>query len=88
MTNSVKTFLEKLNLVLVFFFGRSWKTSISGYITIVATVIYAQPELVSFLPDPTEEAAKNISGIIALASGLIFARTTKDESKKDQTNEI
>lgn len=61
-------------------FGANWKTSISGLVTVAATVISAKPDLIAFLPDSIEGTTSGIAGLIAAISAGYFALNTKDKN--------
>lgn len=61
-------------------FGVNWRTSLSGYITVAAVAIAANPLSIDFLPDELEKYIKGIAGLIALVSGTAMVRNAKDRN--------
>ncbi len=61
-------------------FGINWRTSLSGYITLVSVAIAANPLSIDFLPDELEKYIKGFAGLIALISGTAMVHNTKDRN--------
>ena len=61
-------------------FGVNWRTSLSGYVTLVAVAIVMNPLSLDFLPDEIEKYLKGIAGLIALISGAAVTHNMKDRS--------
>ena len=68
-----------MNSFFTFIFGANWRTTISGWITVLASAIAVNPGLVAFLPDTTRHFVIGISGLLAVISGGTFAYHTKDK---------
>ena len=64
-----------MNLIL----GANWRTSLSGWIAILASAISLNPNLVTFLPERFRETIIGVAGLIAVVSGGAFAFTAKDK---------
>jgi hypothetical protein len=62
------------------FFGANWRTSLSGWLTILAGAIYVQPQIVSFLPDRWQPTVVGLAGLVTIGSGGTFAHLVKDRS--------
>jgi len=55
-------------------------SSIMGYLTTLALVIYLNPTSVDFLPPAVQSYVKGIAGLVALASGLTLSRVMVNET--------
>ena len=83
-----------MNTFFTFIFGANWRTTISGWITVLASSIAVNPGLVAFLPDATRNYVTGMAGLLAVISGGTFAYHTKDKqvtggpNQNDSTNPI
>ncbi len=62
------------------FLGENWRTTIWGFVTIVAGVITYNPELVSFLPEPIKGYAVGFSGLVTVIAAGGFVAHAKDKN--------
>ena len=60
----------------------NWKTTISGWLTLIAVAIHSEPSLVAFLPGQWRDTVAGIAGIVAAVSGATFAVVAKDSDHK------
>ena len=67
-----------MNSFFIFIFGANWRTTLSGWITILASSIAVNPGLVAFLPDAMRHYVIGMAGLLAVISGGTFAFHTKD----------
>ena len=58
--------------------GANWRTTLSGWIAVLASAIAINPNLVSFLPEAARNYVTGIAGIVAILSGGTFAAQAKD----------
>lgn len=58
--------------------GPNWRTSLSGYITLGAVSLVAQPDLISFLPLAIQSYILGIAKIVMVISGGTFVTCAKD----------
>ena len=66
---------EGMNTIL----GANWRTTLSGWIAVLASAVAVNPDLLSFLPEPARHLATSVAGFIAVASGGAFATQAKDK---------
>ena len=59
--------------------GANWRTTLSGWIAVLASAIAVNPTLIAFLPERFREPITGIAGLIAVLSGGTFAYTAKDK---------
>jgi hypothetical protein len=60
-------------------FGANWRTTLSGWIAILASAIAVNPKLVEFLPESIRSTITGVAGLIAVVSGGTFAYSAKDK---------
>lgn len=60
-------------------FGANWRTTLSGWIAVLASAIAVNPTLIAFLPERFREPITGIAGLIAVLSGGTFAYAAKDK---------
>lgn len=58
--------------------GANWRTTLSGWIAVLASAIAINPALVAFLPETVRNYVTGFAGIIAVISGGTFAAQAKD----------
>jgi hypothetical protein len=73
---------ETLKTMKQTIFGDHHISSIAGYLTTLALVIYLNPTSVDFLPPDVQKYIKGFAGLIALASGLTLSRVLVDGASK------
>jgi len=59
--------------------GANWRTTLTGWITVLASAIAVNPSLISFLPESARNTITGIAGLIAIVSGGTFAYNAKDK---------
>jgi len=59
--------------------GANWRTTLSGWIAVIASAIAINPGLVAFLPDAARSYVTGIAGLLAVVSGGTFATQAKDK---------
>lgn len=59
--------------------GANWRTTLSGWIAVIASAIAINPNLVAFLPEAMRNYVTGFAGIIAVISGGTFASQAKDK---------
>ena len=59
--------------------GANWRTTLSGWIAVLASAIAINPSLVAFLPEAVRAYVTGFAGIIAVISGGTFAAQAKDK---------
>lgn len=59
--------------------GANWRTTLSGWIAVIASAIAINPNLVGFLPEAIRTYVTGIAGIVAVLSGGTFASQAKDK---------
>jgi hypothetical protein len=60
--------------------GANWRTTLSGWIAVIASAIAINPSLVAFLPDAARNYITGLAGIVAVLSGGTFAAQAKDKN--------
>jgi len=60
--------------------GANWRTTLSGWIAVIASAIALNPDLVAFLPESVRGYIVSIAGFLAVASGGAFAAQAKDKN--------
>lgn len=58
--------------------GANWRTTLTGWITVLASAIAVNPSLISFLPESARSTITGVAGLIAVLSGGTFAYAAKD----------
>jgi hypothetical protein len=58
--------------------GANWRTTLSGWIAVIASAIAINPALVAFLPEAARNYVTGVAGILAVISGGTFASQAKD----------
>jgi hypothetical protein len=58
--------------------GANWRTTLSGWIAVIASAIAINPNLVAFLPETLRGYVTGIAGLLAVVSGGTFATQAKD----------
>lgn len=61
-------------------FGPNWRTTLSGWITALASAIAVNPGLIAFLPESYRNYIAGVAGIISVISGCTFASMAKDRN--------
>ncbi len=61
------------------FLGANWRTTLSGWIALLASAIAINPGLVGFLPGGLRGYITGIAGLMAIVSGGTFAAHAKDK---------
>lgn len=59
--------------------GANWRTTLSGWIAVLASAIVINPGLVAFLPEGLRGYVTGFAGIVAVLSGGTFAAQAKDK---------
>jgi hypothetical protein len=59
--------------------GANWRTTLSGWITVLASAIAINPSIVAFLPETLRSYLTGIAGLVAIVSGGTFAYNAKDK---------
>ena len=59
--------------------GANWRTTLTGWIAVLASAIAINPSLVAFLPESLRNYVTGIAGLLAVASGGAFATQAKDK---------
>ena len=59
--------------------GANWRTTLSGWIAVIASAIAINPNLVAFLPEAIRSYITGLAGIVAVVSGGTFASQAKDK---------
>ena len=59
--------------------GANWRTTLSGWIAVLASAIAINPSLVAFLPEAIRSYVTGLAGIVAVVSGGTFAAQAKDK---------
>ena len=59
--------------------GANWRTTLSGWITVLASAIAINPGIVAFLPETLRSYVTGIAGLVAIVSGGTFAYNAKDK---------
>jgi hypothetical protein len=59
--------------------GANWRTTLSGWIAVIASAIAINPNLVAFLPESVRSYVTGIAGLLAVVSGGTFATQAKDK---------
>ena len=60
--------------------GANWRTTLSGWIAVIASAIAINPNLVAFLPETLRGYVTGIAGLLAVVSGGTFATQAKDRN--------
>ena len=60
-------------------FGANWRTTLSGWVAVLASAIAINPGLVDFLPEWLRSYVTGIAGLMAVVSGGAFAIHAKDK---------
>lgn len=58
--------------------GANWRTTLSGWVAVIASAIAINPSLVAFLPDTIRSYVTGLAGLLAVLSGGTFAAQAKD----------
>lgn len=69
-----------ISRAITWLFGANYKTSMSGYITIVAYLIHDKPQIIQWIPEPAKGVIWNVSEYIFLGAALAFAKQVKDKN--------
>ena len=59
--------------------GANWRTTLSGWIAVIASAFAINPGLIAFLPDAARNYVTGMAGIVAVLSGGTFATQAKDK---------
>jgi len=59
--------------------GANWRTTLSGWVAVLASTVAVNPDLVSFLPEPVRHIVTGLAGTVAVISGSTFATQAKDK---------
>jgi len=68
-----------MNTLFTFILGANWRTTLSGWITVLASAIAINPGIVAFLPESVRTYVTGMAGLVAVVSGGAFALNTKDK---------
>jgi hypothetical protein len=68
-----------MNTLFTFLLGANWRTTLSGWITVLASAIAINPGLVAFLPESVRTYVTGMAGLMAVVSGGAFALNAKDK---------
>ena len=68
-----------MNNVLSYILGVNWRTTLSGWVAVLASAIAINPNLVAFMPETTRGYVTGIAGLLAVISGGTFAFNAKDK---------
>ena len=60
--------------------GANWRTTLSGWIAVLASAVAINPNIVAFLPEPLRTYITGIAGVVAILSGGTFATQAKDRN--------
>ncbi len=66
--------------VVTWLFGASWKTSASGYATMIALAIHEKPQLIAWIPEPEKGVIWNLSEYLFFGGFLVMANRMKDKT--------
>jgi|SRR5438128_3647514 len=69
-----------ISKAIAWVFGANYRTSISGYITILAYFIHDKPQVIQWIPEPTKGILWNLSEWIFLGGFIAFAKQVKDRN--------
>ena len=65
---------------MITLFGANWRTTLSGWIAVLASAVAINPGLVAFLPEPVRTYVTGLAGVVAVLSGGTFATQAKDRN--------
>jgi len=68
-----------MNTLFTLLLGANWRTTLSGWITVLASSIAINPGLVTFLPESVRTYVIGMAGLLAVVSGGAFALNAKDK---------
>ena len=60
--------------------GANWRTTLTGWVAVIASAIAINPSLVAFLPESIRNYITGFAGILAVVSGGTFATQAKDKN--------
>lgn len=60
--------------------GANWRTTLTGWVAVLASAIAINPSLVAFLPESIRSYVTGFAGILAVVSGGTFATQAKDKN--------
>ena len=60
--------------------GANWRTTLTGWVAVLASAIAINPDLVAFLPESIRNYITGFAGILAVVSGGTFATQAKDKN--------
>lgn len=60
--------------------GANWRTTLFGWIAVIASAIAINPDLVAFLPETIRGYVTGFAGVLAVACGGTFAAQAKDKN--------
>jgi len=60
--------------------GANWRTTLFGWIAVIASAIAINPDLVAFLPETIRGYVTGFAGIVAVGFGGTFAAQAKDKN--------
>ena len=60
--------------------GANWRTTLTGWVAVLASAIAINPDLVAFLPESIRSYITGFAGILAVVSGGTFATQAKDKN--------
>jgi hypothetical protein len=60
--------------------GANWRTTLFGWIAVIASAIAINPDLVAFLPEAIRSYVTGFAGVLAVAFGGTFAAQAKDKN--------
>lgn len=61
-------------------FGANWKTSLSGYVTVLSYFVHERPQVIAWIPEPTKGIIWNAAEWIFLGGFIAFAKQVKDRT--------
>ena len=74
----IEKLVNKIDATLTRIIGVNWRTTVSGFLTILAGFILTSPESFAFLPDFIESWVTFGAKVILLPAGTSFAALAKD----------
>ena len=60
--------------------GANWRTTLFGWIAVIASAIAVNPDLIAFLPETIRGYVTGFAGVLAVAFGGTFAAQAKDKN--------
>ena len=69
-----------ISRAIAWLLGANWRSSLSGYISIVALMIHEKPEWIQWIPEPTRGFIWSVSEYIFVGGFAVMVNRVKDKN--------